>query len=457
MTQAIWRRTHAVVVGGSMAGLLAARVLADHFERVTLIERDVLPDGAEQRRGVPQGKHTHGLLAAGRNVIETLFTGIAEELLAAGAVSGDVLETARWCLEGGTLARKRSDIGGLLLSRPLLESTVRRRVRALSNVTVLDGRRAEDPVLEGSRVVGVALDGNVLVADLVVDATGRGSRTPSWLESSGFAAPPEERVEVAVSYTTRLFERQEAHLGGDEAVVIPPTPAGKRGGVMLVQEGKRWTVTLMSHFSAKPPEELSGFIEFAKSLPSRDIHEVVSRATPIGDAMCTSFPASVRRRYERLATFPAGFLVVGDGICSFNPIYGQGMSVAALEATELGRVLSEGDRALARRFFARAAKVVDIPWSIAVGSDLRLPEATGPRGPGVSFVNWYLEKLHRAAHHDPELSVAFLRVANLLAPPPSIMHPRMALRVLRGALGFPAGGAKALAARPAPISESAAE
>jgi 2-polyprenyl-6-methoxyphenol hydroxylase-like FAD-dependent oxidoreductase len=216
--------------------------------------------------------------------------------------------------------------------------------------------------------------------------------------------------------------------------VIPPTPSGKRGGVMLVQEGKRWTVTLMSHFSAKPPEELSAFIEFAKSLPSRDIYDVISRAVPIGDAMCTSFPANIRRRYERVKRFPAGLIVIGDGICSFNPIYGQGMSVAALEAAELGRVLADGHEDLSRRFFARAAKVVDNPWSIAVGSDLRLPEATGPRGPGVSFVNWYIEKLHRAAHHDPELSVAFLRVANLLAPPSSIMQPRIALRVLRGAL-----------------------
>src|SRR5581483_4710909 len=171
---------------------------------------------------------------------------------------------------------------------------------ALPKVATLQDRRVEEPIRDGRRVVGVKLDGQVLGADLVVDATGRGSRTPNWLEANGFGAPPEERVEVGVSYTTRLFRREQAHLEGDEAAVIPPTPSGKRGGVMLAQEGDRWTVTLMSHFSAKPPEDLSGFIEFAKSLPSRDIHEVVSRATPIGDAMCTSFPASIRRRYERM-------------------------------------------------------------------------------------------------------------------------------------------------------------
>jgi 2-polyprenyl-6-methoxyphenol hydroxylase-like FAD-dependent oxidoreductase len=442
-----------------MAGLIVSRALADHFEKVTLVERDVLPEGPEQRRGVPQGKHTHGLLAAGRAVLEGLFPGIGEEVLAAGALSGDVLASSRWFLEGGMLARKRSDIAAFLVSRPMLESIVRRRVLALPQVTVLQGRRADEPVLsaDGRRVVGVELGDEVVLADLVVDATGRGSKTPSWLEANGFMPPPEERVEVGVSYTTRLFERDVAHLGGDEAVIIPPTPAGKRGGVMLAQEGKRWTVTLMTHFSAKPPEELPAFIEFAKTLPAPYIHDVVSRAAPIGDAMCTSFPASVRRRYERLDDFPAGLLVVGDGICSFNPIYGQGMSAAALEASELGRVLSEGDDDLARRFFSRAAKIVDIPWSIAAGTDLRLPEATGPRGPGVSFVNWYLAKLHRAAHNDPELSVAFLRVANLLAPPPSIMHPRYVLRVLRAALGPSPVAATAQVSPAAPMSENAAE
>ncbi|HVW29066.1 MAG TPA: hypothetical protein VHC69_27060 [Polyangiaceae bacterium] len=454
MKQALRKRTHAVVVGGSMAGLIVTRVLTDHFERVTLVERDVLPDGAEQRRGVPQARHTHGLLAAGRQVIERLFPGIDDELLGEGALSGDVLAKSRWCFEGAVLARKQSDITGFMLSRPLLESVVRRRVLSLPKVTVLQGRRADAPVLDGGSVVGMKLAEEVVVADLVVDASGRGSRTPSWLEQSGYEPPPEERVEVGVQYTTRLFQRDGSELGGDEVAVIPPTPSGKRGGVMLAQEGKRWTVTLMSHFSAKPPEELPAFIEFAKSLPSRDIYDVVSRAVPIGDAACTSFPASIRRRYERLSRLPAGLVVVGDAICSFNPIYGQGMSVAALEAAELDRVLAGDDEDLPRRFFARAAKVVDIPWSIAVGTDLRLPEATGPRGPGVSFVNWYLEKLHRAAHRDPELSVAFLLVANLLAPPPSLMHPRVALRVLRGALGR---APRALAIAGAPASSIAGE
>lgn len=435
----VGKGTHAVVMGGSMAGLLAARVLTEHYERVTLIERDELPVGADHRRGVPQARHTHGLLASGRRVLEELFAGIGDELAAEGAVPGDMLGDSSWFFEGGHLARAHQGISGFFVSRPLLESVVRRRVLALPGLTLRQGCRVDEPVLGEDRrtVVGVRLGEEILRADLVVDARGRATHLPEWLESVGYPAPRLERVEVGVSYTTRQFRRAPGALGGALAAIIPPTPDGKRGGVLLAQEHSRWTVTLVSHFGPKAPEDVPGFIEFARSLPSPDIYEAIRDAEPIGDATSAAFPASVRRRYEALERFPAGLLVIGDGFCSFNPIYGQGMSVAALEAVELRHCLLQGKRDLARRFFPRAAKVVDTPWSIAVGADLRIPEVKGPRNPGVSFINWYLAKLHRAAHRDPVLSVAFIKVANLLAPPPSILHPRIAFRVFSGLLVAP--------------------
>jgi hypothetical protein len=215
--------------------------------------------------------------------------------------------------------------------------------------------------------------------------------------------------------------------------VIPPTRDGKRGGVMLAQEGLRWTVTLFAYFGNYAPVELEGFIDFAKTLPSQDIYDVIRHAVPIGDAHSARFPASIRHRYEKLNRFPEGFLVFGDAICSFNPVYGQGMSVAALQAAALEQSLATGQLS-AQHFFSRAAKVVDSPWRIAVGADLRIPETVGPRSKAIDFVNWYLSKLHKAAHRDPAASVAFLRVANLVAPPPSVMHPRIVMRVLKGNL-----------------------
>src|SRR5579872_1533026 len=427
---------HAIVIGGSMAGLLCARVLSDHFGRVTIIERDSFPAGTENRRGVPQGRHTHGLLAGGRDVLERFFPGISDELSRAGAVRGDLTGQARWFIGGACLARFTSGMEGLLMSRPFLETVIRRKVLGLPNVTVRENTCADGLAssADNTRVTGIRIGGETLAADMVVDSTGRGSHSPQWLESIGYAKAEEERVEVALAYTTRWFRRHPQHLGGDVAVVVPPTPEGKRGGVMLAQEDNRWTLTLIGHFGQVAPPELKGFIEYARTLPAPYIHEVIQDAEPIGEPVSARFPASVRRRYEKLKRFPEGYLVFGDAISSFNPIYGQGMSAAALEAVELIQTLAGGTNDLARRFFRRAAKVVDIPWAVAVGNDLRMTETVGPRNAGVNVINWYLSKLHHAAHRDPVPALAFHRVGNLLAPPPSVMHPRIAWRVLLGNL-----------------------
>ena len=425
---------HAVVIGGSMAGLLAARVLSDRYRRVTLVERDALGPAIENRRGVPQGRHTHGLLAGGREALERLFPGISGQLLAAGALAGDIIGESRWFLEGGYHRSFPSELVGLLVSRPFLEGMVREHVRALPNVRFRDNQAIGGLIAseDKSRVIGVSLSPDKLPADLVVDASGRGSQSPRWLEELGYPRPVEERVEVDVHYTTRFFRRRPQDAGGNMALIIPPAaPAGQRGGVALAQEFGRWTVTMVSHFSAGAPMDLNGFIEFSRSLPAPDIYELVRRAEPIGEAAPYHFPASIRRRYEKLARFPQGYLVLGDALSSFNPIYGQGMSVAAMEAIELETVLSRGQQYLARRFFARASKVIDVPWSIAVGNDLRMPEATGNRTLPVKLINAYMRKLHRAAHHDAEVTLAFHRVGNLLAPPSSILHPRIAWRVFR--------------------------
>ncbi|HLK69441.1 MAG TPA: hypothetical protein VKU19_38685 [Bryobacteraceae bacterium] len=429
-------RRHAVVIGGSMAGLLAARVLSDHFPQVTVLERDSFPVARENRRGVPQGRHTHGLLAGGRQTLETLFPGISQDVVRAGAVTGDIVGESRWFMEGACHARFASGLQGFLMSRPFLEGEVRDRVRRLAGVRFRENCDVEGLAAsaDNSRVLGVRIAGETVEADLVVDTAGRGSHSPEWLDGMGYTKAAEERVEVGLSYTTRWFRRLPTDLNGDRAIIIPPTPSGKRGGVMIAQEGGRWSVTLIAHFVPAAPSEMEGFVEFAKNLPAPYIYEVVGRAEPLGDAAGARFPASMRRRYEKLKRFPEGYLVMGDAMSSFNPIYGQGMTVAALESMELQAALGEGTESLAKRFFARASKVVDIPWSMAVGNDLRMPETKGPRTLGVKVINAYLGKLHKAAHHDPAVVMAFHRVANLLASPASILHPRIAMRVLWGNL-----------------------
>lgn len=425
---------HAIVLGGSMAGLLAARVLSDHFAQVTLVERDVLPTEVANRRGVPQGRHTHGLLASGQDTLKQLFPGLCERLGADGAVHGDILRNIRWFFEGGSLARAETDMQGLMLTRPFLETALRARVRQIPNLTIRDGSQMTGLLSNdrNSTVTGVQLqNGLSLTADLVVDATGRGSRASEWLRAMGFEPPAEERVEIGLSYTTRFFKREPHHLDGDLGTVVAPTPSGKRGGVMIAQEGNRWTVTLISHFVPAAGEALDAFRSFAALLPSPAIHDVVRSAEPIGDAFGARFPASIRRRYERLRRFPEGFVVMGDAICSFNPIYGQGMSVSALEALALGEVVAAGHEQVGRRFFARASRIVDAPWTTAVGNDLRMPEAVGPRSAVGNQINRYVARLQRAAHTDPVLAVAFMRVANLLDHPQALFAPKIVWRVLR--------------------------
>jgi 2-polyprenyl-6-methoxyphenol hydroxylase-like FAD-dependent oxidoreductase len=435
---------HAVVLGASMAGLTAARVLADAYQRVTVLERDALPATAAHRKGVPQSRHAHGLLAGGRAALEELFPGLTDELVANGALTGDLQADTRWYNQGLRLCPGPSDLRALAVSRPLLEQCVRDRVRVLGNVRLVDRCDAAGLVgtPDGRRVCGVRVirrtDGSaeeMLEADLVVDATGRGSRSPVWLEELGYPRPAEEEVRIGIAYASRIYRRRPNHLDADRAAVIAATGEHQRGGVLLSMEGDRWIVTLFGYLGQRPPTDPDGFTAFAATLPAPDIFEVICDAEPLGEVLPTRYPASVRRRYEQLDRFPEGYLVTGDAVCGFNPVYGQGMSVAGLQALALRECLQDGPAAgLATRFFARVARIVDIPWGIAVGSDLRFPGVQGARTAKVRFVNAYLARFHLSAAADPVLGRAFLRVVNLMDRPESLLRPALALRVLGGNL-----------------------
>jgi 2-polyprenyl-6-methoxyphenol hydroxylase-like FAD-dependent oxidoreductase len=426
-------RKQAVIIGGSVAGLLAARVLADYFQSVLIIERDDISHEGEHRRGVPHGRHAHALLAGGQQAIEKLLPGISSDLIDSGAIETDPLNDGTWFFEGGAFRKTSSGITGVLVSRLGLESSIRERVRSLPNVEVVDGHAVRGLLTSAdkTRVIGVQLDDRSIGADLVVDAGGRGSQSPAWLESIGYEAPREEKVEIQLAYTTRLFRYVPGSLGDNNFIVIAPTPSGKRGGVIARQEADRFIATLFGHFGEQADSDLNGFGDFAKSLPSPLIYNAIRKAEPIGDAATFRFPANTRRRYERLKRFPEGYLAFGDSICSFDPIYGQGMSVAALEAIALHNVMRGGDKDLARRYFSKAATVIDNPWQIAVGGDLRMPETVGKRSLAVRLINRYISRVHKRAHVDTNIGLAFIRVAQLIDEPASLFRPRVLLSVLR--------------------------
>jgi 2-polyprenyl-6-methoxyphenol hydroxylase-like FAD-dependent oxidoreductase len=430
----------AVVLGASMAGLLAARVLADGYGQVTVIDRDQLPGTPMHRRGVPHGRHLHALAARGQQALEELFGGLTAELVAHGAPAGNLLTDARLYLSGHRL--RQADTGLVLLcaSRPFLEAHVRARVRALPNVVFLD--RCDIVGLAttpgGRRVTGVRVlrradnsAAQLLGAELVVDASGRGSRTPAWLEALGYPRPREEQVRIGLGYATRTYRLAPGALDGDLAVLQAATPQHPRTGALQALEGDRWMLTLAGILGDHPPTDLDGFLAFARSLQFPDIYEAIRDGEPLDDPVGFRFPASVRHRYERLDRSPDGLLVVGDAVASFNPIYGQGMSVAAVEALALRRHLERGTEPLPRRWFRDLAHIVDVPWDMSAGGDLVFPEVQGRRTLKGRLVSAYLARLHAAAAHDAHLAGTFIRVAGLVAPPQALLHPRVAARVLR--------------------------
>jgi hypothetical protein len=272
--------------------------------------------------------------------------------------------------------------------------------------------------------------GESLAADLVVDASGRGSRTPAWLEEMGYSRPAEERVEVDLTYATRIYRRRRGDFQDNIAVIVTQAPPNPRFGVAAAIEGDRWSLTLGGMQDDRPTAEADQYGEFARGLPSPVFHEFLQTAEPLSDVEIMRYPASVRRRYERLRRLPAGLVVMGDALCSFNPIYGLGMSVAAIEARVLGDCVAKGLAGLPRRFFGRAAAIVDVPWGIAVTADFRFPHVRGKRSWSSGAMNAYLRLVHQAAHHDPVVCLAFHRVINLLDPPRSLVHPRFVGRFL---------------------------
>ncbi len=431
---------HAIVIGASMGGLLAARALSDFFITVTIVERDAFPANDVARKGVPQGRHTHGLLARGRAVLEEFFPGYSNEVVTeSGGLLGDIANDVTWMGHNVALAQGKSDLIGLLASRPVLEGHVRRRVLKLPNVRAIENCAVPGLVTGASRdrVTGVRVridgkDEETLNADLVVDASGRGSASPIWLEELGYQRPAEEKVEIGIGYMTRTYRRKPTDLDGKLGIVIAGSAPNWRNGVILALENDTWTVSVGGFLGDDAPASDAEFLAYLATLPTREIHDVVARAAPLTDYIRYRYVSSLRRRYERLARFPQGYLVFGDAICSFNPVYGQGMTVAAQEAVTLRDVLNAGADNLAPRFFKAAAKIVDIPWDIAVGNDLRHPRVEGPRPAMVRFINWYIGKLHLAARNDAVLAAAFLKVANLMSPPPALLSPATAWRVWRG-------------------------
>jgi 2-polyprenyl-6-methoxyphenol hydroxylase-like FAD-dependent oxidoreductase len=437
---------HAVVIGGSMAGLLAARVLSGYFERVTVVERDGLPQGPTFRKGTPQSRHLHIFLPRGRRTSERLLPGIEAELISSGAELMDMAESGYWLTPAGLAPRFRSGVALIGCTRSLIEWTVRRRVAALPGVRCLERTDVTGLLSDtGRRVAGVTLrtrarKGAVpeepLYADLVVDASGRNSKAPRWLEELGYAPPRETTINAHPGYATRLFERPE-DMPPDRRIIFiqAAPPEHNRGGVLSAVEGGLWMCSLIGVGGHHPPTDEAGYIEFARSLRSPMLYEAIKDARPASPVHGYREIENRRHHYEKLPRQPHNLLVLGDAACAFNPIYGQGMTTVALGVEVLEECLrsnpDDGFTGLSRKFQKRLAKVNAAPWLLATGEDLRVRNTEGgTAGLSTRLMHRYMDRVLSLSLRDLEVRRTFLEVFGMLKTPGTLFGPAIAARVL---------------------------
>ncbi|MET7771159.1 2Fe-2S iron-sulfur cluster-binding protein [Nocardia sp. NPDC005366] len=423
-------REHAVVLGASMAGLLAARVLSESFARVTVIERDDLSVPGD-RRGVPQGRHVHALLARGKRIFEELFPGVTEELLADGAVDCRSLSEMRMTIAGHTL--KRSDDGYSLLqaSRPFLEWRVRNRVRALPNVELIDRCAVTGLTADAARarVTGVLVEpeeapARELEADLVVGCLGRHGPINDWLAGLGYRRPTEEGVRIDMMYASRYVRLPVGSVGGDKEIVIANQDPARGLALFAVEDGMH-ILTLIGYGKDHPPTDSEAFWRFAASVAPPDVREALLDAMPLTEVSTYRYLANQRRRYERLTRFPEGLLVVGDAVCSFSPAFGQGMTVSALQAQRLRHVLAEGDHDLARRYFRAAAAAIDDAWAITKLFDLAMPHVDSAGQTPMRALGALTRLGMAVGARDATVGRQIARIAGLLDRPTAVLNPSL--------------------------------
>lgn len=443
--------SHALVIGGSMGGLLAARVLSDYFEQVTIVDRDIFPTTPDHRKGVPQSHHAHALLASGHYVINHLFPGIMDDLRTDGALSVSDVVSFVFVTAAGKLPALRQPGEFIAFSRYLLEWHVRDRlsqqpgIRIVPNTEVISLLSTPDH----ARVTGVQIrergqvdSTDVLSADLVVDASGRHSQASQWLVELGYQAPPEEIINSGLGYASRFYARPENFPSEWQGLIINGRPPhNARAGLILPVDNGRWHVSLGGFAGHFPPTDEEGFLQWAHDLPDPSIYEALRVAQPLSPIRGYRTPENRLRHFERLQHWPAGLIVTGDAVCAFNPIYGQGMTVSALDAMTLNTCLQEQQHSLRsnfeQHFQQKLSTTVADAWLVATSEDLRWPGVTlrGTRPtPTLALLHRYMDLVLYSAVEDTQITQEYLNVITMVKPPRSLARLHMLVRVFRSAI-----------------------
>jgi 2-polyprenyl-6-methoxyphenol hydroxylase-like FAD-dependent oxidoreductase len=435
----------AIVVGAGIGGLAAAGALADWFEHVIVLDRDVLPDEPTPRSGTPQSRHSHGLLLGGLLALEELFPDIQGHLVRAGAVPVRIIRDMREEWPDREPAPQR-DFGWIsyTMSRALIESTLRRCVSERANVSFRQTTRALALLADarGRRVVGLRCEpmgggaGETLSADIVVDASGRGELTKTLLQSIGRPLPSETAIGIDLGYTTAVLDIPDG-APSDWKVLLTHAepPRSSRLAVMLQIEGDRWMMTAAGRGDDRPPGDWTALLDYLRHLSTPTLYNAVRHARPVGELARFGQPESIWRHFERLKAFPDGLIPIGDAICRFNPIYGQGMTVAAKEASLLHRLLGSWATqrdplaGLGQLFLAEAKSLIETPWMMAAIPDFAFPETRGDRPADLDYSLRFADALSRIAARDAAVQRLMIEVRHMLKPRAVYEEPALRQRV----------------------------
>ncbi len=420
----------AAVIGGSVGGLIAARVLSDRFERVLLFERDDL-SLAGPRKGAPQAHHVHVLLAAGGAVLERLFPGLFDAIAAAGGQYVDMSQHNNWFHFGVWKRRFESGLKGHSQSRVLLEQALRARVLSLPQVEVR--RQSIDEVTWPSARPELRSGAERTVVDLLVDASGRGSRLPGWLEAAGFSQPRSERVKVDVTYTSARF-RSRRPRDWTGILIYPEPPAERRAAAVVPVETGELVVSQFGWCGDSAGANDADFLAFAASLPRPEIAEFLRGAERVSDYKQFHYREARLHHYAEMTRRPPATLAIGDALCSVDPVFGQGMTVASLCGEVLERSLAEASSDVAATYWARVPAAYRVAWALSTGEDFRFPDVEGKRPFGTGLGHWYTGHVHRLTSSDEDVYRRFARVMNLLAPPAHLFHPSVVGKVVWSSL-----------------------
>lgn len=435
---------HVAVIGAGLAGLFAAAAASSAGCRVSILERDRLSDDPAPRSGVPQGEQPHVFLHRGMLAAEQLLPGLADDLVDGGAVR---LNTGRlpWLGEHGWSPIGDHGFEIVSMSRPFLESAVRRRVEQRALVKILSGVRVlglqRQP--SGWRIETSGPEsgsphrtrGASVLADVVIDASGRTSRFGRWLETLGLQEISVSWIDAGIGYATRRYAGPVA-----DGVVIVATPQTPRGGLALPIENGAWLVAAVGVADHRPPRSTQDFLAYLPTLRDPALAARAGRLTGVGEVAVHRQTANLRHHYEAVTDWPAGLLVLGDALCAFNPVYGQGITVAACQAEVLARSLRRrGTAAVTRRLQRRLAEVADFPWAVATGEDLRFPSSEGRQSRRQALLSgWAREVGHLMACGNPRAAVTLSRIYHLMGSPLGLFHPALLVAAARARLrGYP--------------------